>query len=405
MKKIMKTKNKITKLNKNDIIFIIILIIIFIFLRFILSKMANKTEQINFILDNEIVKLENQIYKDENNVIYISKDDIEKIFDPTIYYNNAEQELITTYNRHIAVLKLNNNIMIVNDSNVEINGSLKEFNKKVYLPFSEMGSIYDLELEYIDSNYDNKAMQQKLIADSFFKEKIQALITKKIKLKEKPKLFSKKIELLEDGSRVTIIEEGEKYTKIRSANGNIGYIKTKKLSNIEKIRDNWINSKLSSEDVVILNDASDLNKNYSEVNFTNNKINVVVPKLLYLDQNLQVLDKTVNFKDEYNKYAEWCKSNNIDIWVTFSNNVEVSNSLRSYESRNSIINSLYYNIINHQCSGINVNFEKIDDINSFNRFIIELTPRFKELGIKVAVTYNKNIDEKKLENIVDFIIK
>lgn len=58
----------------------------------------------------------------------------------------------------------------------------------------------------------------------------------------------------------------------------------------------------------------------------------------------------------------------------------------TYTDRNKVINELYKKLVEHQFSGVNINFKKIDDVNSFNRFIIELTPRLKELGIKVAVT-------------------
>ena len=51
-----------------------------------------------------------------------------------------------------------------------------------------------------------------------------------------------------------------------------------------------------------------------------------------------------------------------------------------------------------------INFEKIDDINSFNRFIIELAPKFKEAGLKIIIKSNGTLDNKKLENIVDSII-
>ncbi len=62
-------------------------------------------------------------------------------------------------------------------------------------------------------------------------------------------------------------------------------------------------------------------------------------------------------------------------------------------------------VVKNQVKGINIDFETINDVNSFYRFIIEITPKFKESGLKVCVTLNKNINRDKIENIVDYIIE
>lgn len=368
-----------------------------IIVRLIVGAFSNNkiNNKISFLLDNQKLNLKDEIYIDEDNVIYLSKNDIEKNFDDTIYYNDAEKELITTFNKHIALLKIDETFMVVNDSNVELKSPLIEKEKKVYIPISEMGIVYDLEFEYSENT-------KTVIADSLLKEKKRAIILKKMNLKEKPKMFSKKIEKLEQGEYVVVIDEDGKYSKVRTSNGNIGYVKSKKISDTETIREEWIDSKVN---VNILKDASDMNKNYSNVSLSSEKTNIVVPTFFYIDTNSTILDKTGSTTEEYTKYMNWIKEKNIEVWATLVNNVEVSNSLRTYSERNKIINSLYYTLVEYKFSGVNINFEKIDDVNSFNRFIIELTPRLKELGLKVAVTYNKNVDKEKLKDIVDIIIE
>ena len=362
------------------------------------NYIKKEPKELSFLLDNEIVKLKNEFFLDDNETVYISKEDISNIFDKTLYYNEAEKELITTFNKHIALLKIDENFMLVNDSNVELKSPMLEKNKIVYLPLSEMGIVYDLEFEYSKNT-------KKVIADSVSKEKSRALTLKKLKLKEKPSIFSKKTEKIEQGEYLVVIEKNGNYYKVRSSDGNIGYVKQNKLSDIEKLRDNWEEEKLN---VNILKEVSDLNKNYSSVNLDSKKKNVVIPTFFYVDfsnSSPQILDKTNSKTQDFTNYMNWVKENNIDVWATLSNNSEVSNSLRTYTDRNKVINSLYYILVEHEFQGVNINFEKIDDVNSFNRFIIELTPRLKELGLKVSVTANKNIDTEKLKDIVDIIIK
>ena len=375
----------------------VILFLMLIRLVFMITgdKVPNK---ISFMLDNELVSLTKEMFLDDKGTIYISKDDVEKVFDKNLYYNEAEKELITTYNKHIALLKIDEGFMVVNDSNVQLKSPMIEKSKTVYLPLSEMGIVYDLEFEYSASN-------KRVIADSVSKEKSRALALKKFKLKEKPSMFSKKTEKIEHGEYLVIVEKVGKYFKVRSSDGNLGYVKQSKLSDPEKLRDSWDKEEIN---VNILKDASDVSKNYSKAKLESSKTNVVIPTFFYIDKGTngpQILDKTNSKTDDFTKYMNWVKENNIEVWATLSNNIEVSNSLRTYSDRNKIINDLYYILVEHEFQGVNINFEKIDDVNSFNRFVIELTPRLKELGLKVSVTANKNIDTEKLENVVDTIIK
>lgn len=117
------------------------------------------------------------------------------------------------------------------------------------------------------------------------------------------------------------------------------------------------------------------------------------------------MDKTGSTSPEYTAYTEWTKEHNVEIWATLENNVDVSKSLMTYTDRNKVINGLYKKLVEYQFSGVNINFKKIDDVNSFNRFIIELTPRLKELGIKVSITNNEFVDKDKLGKVVHLVIE
>ena len=90
---------------------------------------------------------------------------------------------------------------------------------------------------------------------------------------------------------------------------------------------------------------------------------------------------------------------------TFTNNESVSNNLLSYAERSAVINSLKNYLVKYNYMGVNIEFDTIDDVNSFYRFVLELAPRFKEADLKVAVTLNNNLEKSRLENVVDYIIE
>lgn len=393
----MKKNKKLNKYFLRRIFAIAIVIILIIGIGSIIKKIKerNRYKELTILLNNEFIKTINEVIIDDNKNIYFSKDDIQSIFDETIYYNEAEKELITTFNKHIALLKVDENYMLVNDSNIELKGTLQEINGKIYLPITDLEIVYDIEIEYSEKS-------NRIIIDSISNKKIQAIINKNVKVKTKKGLFSKKIEKINAGEKVIVLDTSGRYKKIRTSLGNIGFVKNKKISDETTIREDMNDEK---KKIKIYKEYSNISGIYDNITIDENNLNVVIPTFFYLDKNLKILDKTTSGTAVYANYISWVGENSLSILPTLNNSVSVSSSLLTYSQRNQVINSLYEQIIKYQYKGININFETIDDLNSFYRFVIELTPKFKESGLVVSVTLNKNLDKNKLEKIVDYIIE
>ncbi len=392
----MKTKKR--KLNKlairRCIIVFLIIIIFLILISTIINKNKNKYKELTILLNNELLETTKEVIIEDNN-IFFSKEDIKTIFDETIYYNEAEKELITTYNTHVALLKVDEQYALINDQNVELKGKLKEINDTIYLPLTDLESVYDIDLEF--SKESNR-----IIMDSTQKKKVEATVLKRANLENKKGLFSKKIEKLIIGDKVTVLEEDGKYKKIRTALGNIGYVKSKILSDDIVIREEV---KTSKQELVVYDGYSNISGIYNNIQVDTSKLNVVIPTFFYIEKNSEVLDKSSVGTATYAVYKNWVDANKLQILPVLTNDVPVSTSLLSYSERSTIINSVKELVKKNNYIGINIDFEKIDDPNSFYRFVLELVPRFKADNLKVFVTLNNTIDRKKIENIVDYIIE
>lgn len=392
----MKTKKR--KLNKlairRCIIVFLVIIIFLILISTIINKNKNKYKELTILLNNELLETTKEVIIEDNN-IFFSKEDIKTIFDDTIYYNEAEKELITTYNTHVALLKVDEQYALINDQNVELKGKLKEINDTIYLPLTDLESVYDIDLEF--SKESNR-----IIIDSTQKKKVEATVLKRANLENKKGLFSKKIEKLIIGDKVTVLEEDGKYKKIRTALGNIGYVKSKILSDDIVIREEV---KTSKQELVIYDGYSNISGIYNNIQVDTSKLNVVIPTFFYIEKNSEVLDKSSVGTATYAVYKNWVDANKLQILPALTNDVPVSTSLLSYSERSTIINSVKELVKKNNYIGINIDFEKIDDPNSFYRFVLELVPRFKADNLKVFVTLNNTIDRKKIENIVDYIIE
>jgi len=377
-------------------IFILLLILIITFWANAIWK-KNRYKNLTILFNNEFIETQNQVVIDEEKNIYFSKDDIQEIFDETIYFNEAEKELITTYNTHVALLKIDERYGLIDDEKIELNGSLKEIGKKVYLPISDLTKVYDIELEYSEKS-------NRIIIDSLLKEKKEASIEKRATVHEKKGIFNGyKLEDLIIGEKVVVLENEGKYTKIRTSIGNIGYVKTKKISSEKTIRENL---KEEKQEINVYKNYSNISGVYENISVDENKLNVVSPTFFHIDENSKVLDRTTSTTATYSVYKNWTDINKLQIMPVITNDESVSTTLLSYSQRSQVINSLKEMIIKYGYVGVNVEFESIDDVNSFYRFLLELYPRFKGAGIKVAVTLNNsNLEKERLENIVDYIIE
>lgn len=392
----MKRKNisKFAKRRRIALLGVIVFILIIIISTFLGNSNKHKVpEKVSLLLNNQLTELKKDMYVD-NDEIYMSKEDIVNLFDDTLYYNEAEKELITTYNTHIALLKVNEAFMVLNDSNVELKGCLTEKENTVYLPLSDMGIIYDVDVEY-SSEYN------RVILDSTKEEKKRSITLKKANVYEKASTFSKKIEKLNMSEYVMILGTEKNFKKVRTENGNIGYIKEKKISDAETIREKMIEKKTEFN---YLSNISE--KNYNSAELSNDKQNIISPTYFTLDKEQKIIDKTNSKTDSFNKFTSWTNENNVQVWPIVTNLANVSENLLTYTQRNTVINNIYQYLMQYQFQGVCIKFEKIDDWNSFNRFLIELKPKLKESGLKLGIIYNsENIEKSKIENIADLLIE
>ncbi len=389
----MKKRNK--KLNKKRCLMTFLICFSILILIFSIFGKKDKYEKLTILLNNEFINLKHEVVIDENKNIYFSKEDIQNIFDNTIYYNQAEKELITTYNTHVALLKIDEKYCLINDKNIELQGKLHEKNKIIYIPLRDLQAVYDIEVSYSDKT-------NRIIIDSTLNKKVETSITKRTKLKSKKGVFGKKLENLIIGDKVIILEEDGKHKKVKTQNGNIGYVRSKNLSDENIIREANIYQK---PDIKTYSNYSNISGIYENFEVDEKYMNCVVPTFFYIEKDSKVLDKTTSTTATYAVYKKWADTNKLTILPTLSNYGAVSDCLLSYSQRSQVINKLIEYLKEYQYFGINIKFDSIDDINSFYRFIIEITPRLKNENLKVAVTLNKSIDKKKIEKIVDYIIE
>ena len=79
--------------------------------------------------------------------------------------------------------------------------------------------------------------------------------------------------------------------------------------------------------------------------------------------------------------------------------------IKDYNKREELINNVLNYVSKYKLKGININFKNVSNSNEFCRFIIELTPRLRDLGLTTNVVLNSSFEEEKIIGVVDYLIK
>lgn len=235
-----KKKKKNNKSYKK-IAFVVILILLIVIVIKNFNK-KNNFEKMQIIINNDNIteELKDGLIK-ENEKIYMSFEDIQKFIDETIYQEDETGLIITTSPKKLATLKLGEDTININGSSQKEKDVVISENEKNYIAISELENVYDYEFKYIpDTNI--------ITIDNLNKKMVKAYTKKTIKIKEENKAFSNILEKVEKGKWLVYIGQEGKMAKVRTQNGNIGYIRANSLDNFVTEREDF-NEDEASENI------------------------------------------------------------------------------------------------------------------------------------------------------------
>lgn len=372
----------------------------------------DKNKSINLVINNKNVTL--NLKKDiliQDEEIYISKQDLGNFFDKYIYEDEKNNQIITTYDTKIAAISLEENKITINGSNKTTYAHAIEKEDTIYIPIQELKDVYGIETKYIE---DTKVVT----IDSTSREQKKAIVTKDVAVKSSKKFIAKTVDRIKKGSYVIVVAEENGYTRIRTENGKLGYIKSNKIANTVVVREEIEKTKQIEGKVNLVWDY------YSTVatapdrsGTTMDGINVVSPAFLYLDSDGNLKE---NIGQSGQAYIEWAHDNGYRVWPMVQNAGDgmlqvTSEIMNDYTKRKELIDEIVVACVRYNLDGINIDFEnmKQEDKDMYSRFIIELTPRIKEIGRVISVdvtapdgaeTWSLCFDRHVIGDVADYIV-
>ena len=304
------------------------------------------------------------------------------------------------------------NNVIVFDQNASTNLVINN-NDTIYIPISEMTDIYNIEIKNISSS-------KVVTIDSKDRELKRATLTSNSTVKSSTNFIAKTVDKVKKGENVYLISsENNGWSKIRTENGKLGFVKTAKLTNETTLR-----VKAEEKSKQINGKVNLVWDYYSEVatapDRTNTRIegvNVVSPAFFHLDSKGVI---QANIGESGQKYIEWAHKNGYKIWPMVQNAGDgmlkvTSGIMNDYNKRQNLIEQIVRMCKTYKIDGINIDFEnmKKEDKDLYSRFIIELTPRMQELGLVTTVdvtapdggdTWSLCFDRHVIGDVADYII-
>ena len=138
----------------------------------------------------------------------------------------------------------------------------------------------------------------------------------------------------------------------------------------------------------------------------------VISKADYSKNKFEIENKRINVQKlimnendlEINNNAE----EDIKVWVDISNEYlegQTNTLLKDYKTRTNLIDRIVNEAVENNIKGIVIDFNKINEKWYLKRFMIELTPKLRELGITTSIVINESMEKSDYEDIVDFIVE
>lgn len=191
-----------------------------------------------------------------------------------------------------------------------------------------------------------------------------------------------------------IISEDQKWTRVMTEDGIIGYIKTNKLS---KKSETAITSDFVAEDISHITRDHDIclgwnaiyskaaNGNIAETLTRSNAINVIAPTWFYMNGN----DGNLVSKGDLN-YVSYCHSQGVEVWPTVNNidgSTDTTYVLTHTSTRQNLVNNIVSYAISLNLDGINLDLESVKPEvgDAYIQLVRELSVKLRANGIVLSV--------------------
>ncbi|MBS6952383.1 MAG: SH3 domain-containing protein [Enterocloster asparagiformis] len=366
-----------------------------------------KSGQVALVLDNELQDTKG-IYED--NQVYLPVGWVNEYLNQRFYWDENEELL---------VYALPESIVYADAQTMGNSGPLLKVKEDgAYLSLGLVANYTDIRTESFDTS-----QIKRVFIDTLWNPVPKAQAKRAGKLRTKGGVKSPIVTEVDKGDQLTVLEAMEKWSKVRTADGYMGYIENRRLEEQEaetpvSTFEAPVYTSISLDEPVILAFhqvfSQEANNKFEELIADAKGVNVVVPSWFVMTDN----------KGNYSSiasrdYVEKAHARGIQVWAML-NNVSTKESaaintkelMGSTSNRKKLIASLMEDADTYGFDGINLDFEslKAEAGPHYVQFIRELSVACRGKGLVLSVdnyvpsAYTNFYNRREQGTVADYVI-
>lgn len=371
--------------------------------------------------EDAAIVLQNEIVEERARVIdgtwYLDLDTVHKYLNDRFYMDRNEDLLLYTLPEDIVKVVIGSSVKETEDGSEDLGYTIARYEgEKLYV-------AVDYVKQYTNFGYEVFTDPNRVQIDTQWEEMQVASIKKNTKVREKGGVKSPILTDVAKGDKVTVLEQMETWTKVKTADSVIGYVENKRLENTRSELPIPVTDYTEPEYTSLTRDykinlgwhvvaGTAGNDTLQSVTANTKGLNVISPTWSKLSDN------EGNFTSFASAdYVEKAHGMGLEVWalvenIEYKDSIDMYQILSSTTTRRKLIDGLVTEVQQYGIDGINVDFEQIsmDCGEHYIEFIRELSVSCRKNGIVLSVDnyvptgYTDHYDRREQGIVADYVI-
>ena len=373
-------------------------------------------DEVAVILNNELTDIKGRMIDGE---VYVTTDTLYDYLNERFYWDQAENLLLYTTPTEVITAAVGSTTYSVgSQSYTEDYAPVKVDGDTAYVALAYIQKYTGLQYEVMTDEVNRVNLTTEFGTVDTVTVKRNAQVRYRAGIKS-PILTD-----VAKGDVLYVLPEEEdvgEWTKVRTSNGFIGYIRNRFLGEAgqETLTSNY-------EEPVYTNISKDYTINMAWHQVTNSDANNNVLEMIANTKGLTTISPTWFFLSDNEgnieslasqTYVNYCHQNNIEVWALVED-IKYKDTILDYEilsrtsSRQRLVNNLIAKAIEFDLDGLNIDFEYInqDSAKAYLQFLRELSIKCRQNGIVLSVDnyrpadHNAFYDLEEQGTVADYVI-
>ncbi len=388
---------------------------VFLYIRFAPNnERVNLSEWFQVDGDEVAIMLDNEVVPDvkalvESGQVYLPIEWVNESLNDRFYWSDADEQLLYTLPDEIIYADLNT-------KGTDGNPLLLNYKQGIWIRIGLLATYTDISIElFVEDEV------KRVFIDTDWKEALEGTAKKNTEIRVEPDNKSKVIIEVEKDTKLLILEEEDDWTKVRTEDGFVGYLKRNTYKDVEEKyiltayqEPDYTNITMDEPVTLVFHQVTlDEANNYMEEMMADTKgVNVIAPTWFMLTDN----------EGNYHSYAdrdyvEAAHDLGLQVWPTIDNfnmgeNVQSEILFADSEARQKLINQLMDDVEYYGIDGINVDIEGIKPEAGphFVQFVRELSIACRENTVVLSVDlyvpseYTEFYNRKEIGIVADYLV-